>query len=473
MRTRITVVVALLVALALTAAGLIIYALGSARLENAAQAQADQEIAEFRTLQQQGRDPDTGRPFSSVDGILRVFLEQNIAGDDELIVGWVNERMVFVSASPNEELADEPGFLATVEANLENGGTVRTDSSLGELLVTVQPVRDDQSSGALVMVTLLDAARADLNELIRTYAITALLSLIVITGLAAWQAGRLLAPLGRLSDTAEEISATDLSRRLPETGNDDITALTRTINGMLARLEHAFVGQRQFLDDAGHELRTPLTVLRGHLEVLDQGDPHDVAETRALLLDELDRMARLVGDLILLAKTGRPDFLSPAPVNLEPLTNTVLAKARGLGDRNWRLDGAAETVVPMDEQRITQAVLQLADNAVKHTEPGDEVAIGSSASDGWARIWVRDNGPGVPAADRQRVFERFARSQVTEEDEGFGLGLSIVSAIAEAHDGTVSVEDAVPHGARFVISLPIEPGASNGTTTMEVPWRAS
>jgi signal transduction histidine kinase len=127
----------------------------------------------------------------------------------------------------------------------------------------------------------------------------------------------------------------------------------------------------------------------------------------------------------------------------------------------------------MDEQRITQAVLQLADNAVKHTEPGDEVAIGSSASDGWARIWVRDNGPGVPAADRQRVFERFARSQVTEEDEGFGLGLSIVSAIAEAHDGTVSVEDAVPQGARFVISLPIEPGASNGTTTMEVPWRAS
>ncbi len=315
--------------------------------------------------------------------------------------------------------------------------------------------------------------RQGLNGLIRTYAITALLSLIVITGLAAWQAGRLLAPVGRLSETAQEISATDLSRRLPETGNDDITALTRTVNGMLVRLEDAFVGQRQFLDDAGHELRTPLTVLRGHLEVLDQGDPKDVAETRALLLDELDRMSRLVGDLILLAKTGRPDFLDAQPVSLERLTHTVLAKARGLGDRAWRLDGAGEAIVPMDEQRITQAVLQLADNAVKHTEPGDEIAIGSAVGGGRARIWVRDTGPGVPAEDQERIFDRFARSHVAEDDEGFGLGLSIVNAIAEAHAGTVSVEDAVPAGACFVISLPLEPDVTNGTTTTEGPWRAS
>ena len=360
-----------------------------------------------------------------------------------------------------------------MEQNAENGGTVRTDSAFGDLLVTIQPVQGRVSSGALVIVTFLDDAQEGLNGLIRTYAITALLSLIVITGLAAWQAGRLLAPVGRLSETAQEISATDLSRRLPETGNDDITALTRTVNGMLVRLEDAFVGQRQFLDDAGHELRTPLTVLRGHLEVLDQGDPQDVAETRALLLDELDRMSRLVGDLILLAKTGRPDFLDAQPVSLERLTHTVLAKARGLGDRAWRLDGAGEAIVPMDEQRITQAVLQLADNAVKHTEPGDEIAIGSAVGGGRARIWVRDTGPGVPAEDQERIFDRFARSQVAEDDEGFGLGLSIVNAIAEAHAGTVSVEDAVPAGACFVISLPLEPDVTNGTTTTEGPWRAS
>jgi two-component system, OmpR family, sensor kinase len=472
-RTRITVVVALLVALALTGAGLIIYVLGSARIENEAQSRADQEIREFRQLQQAG-DPRTGRDFVSVRRILRVYLEQNVASDNELIVGWIEPREArFLSFSQHPSLAQDPAFEATVKENLQSGGTFRTESEFGDLLITVQPVRGQFTSGALVIVTFLDDAQQALNKLIQTYAITALLSLILITGLAAWQAGRLLAPLGRLSETAQEISATDLSRRLPETGNDDITALTRTVNGMLVRLEDAFVGQRQFLDDAGHELRTPLTVLRGHLEVLDQGDPQDVAETRALLLDELDRMSRLVGDLILLAKTGRPDFLDLHPVSLEPLTNTVLAKARGLGDRAWRLDGAGDAMVLMDEQRITQALLQLADNAVKHTKPGDEIAIGSSIDTDRARIWVRDTGPGVPPEDHERIFDRFARSEVAENDEGFGLGLSIVNAITEAHNGTVTVENAVPTGACFVISLPLEPDATTGTTTVEAPWRAS
>ena len=473
-RTRITVVVALLVALALTGAGLIIYVLGSAGIERDALARADQQIEAFRDLRDAGPDPGGDRGFASVNQLLTVFLERNVANDDELLVAWVDGEARSVSASSlsHQELAQNSTFAALVNQNVGDGGTIRTDAGVGDLLVTIQPVQGQVSSGALVVVTFLDDAEKDLNNLLRTYAITALLSLIVITGLAAWQAGRLLAPVGRLSDTAEEITATDLSRRLPETGNDDITALTRTVNGMLVRLEDAFVGQRQFLDDAGHELRTPLTVLRGHLEVLDQGDPHDVAETRALLLDELDRMSRLVGDLILLAKTGRPDFLELRPVSLERLTHTVLAKARGLGDRTWRLDGAGEAILPMDEQRITQAVLQLADNAVKHTEPGDVVAIGSSVANGWARIWVRDTGPGVPLEDQERIFDRFARSRVSEDDEGFGLGLSIVHAIAEAHAGTLTVEDAVPTGACFVISLQLEPDLTNGTTT-EGPWRAS
>ena len=159
------------------------------------------------------------------------------------------------------------------------------------------------------------------------------LSLLAITAFAAVQSGRLLAPLRTLRETADEINDTDLSRRLPETGNDDITALTRTFNRMLDRLEAAFVGQRQFLDDAGHELKTPLTVLRGHLELLDVGSPEEIAETRELLLDEVDRMSRLVGELILLAKSDRPDFVTLRPVDLTGLTVDTLAKARGLGDR--------------------------------------------------------------------------------------------------------------------------------------------
>ena len=112
-----------------------------------------------------------------------------------------------------------------------------------------------------------------------------------------------------LRTTADRIGATDLSQRLPVTGNDDITALTLTVNGMLDRLESAFVSQRQFLDDAGHELGTPLTVLSGNLELLDSARAEEVEATRQLLLDEVRRMARLTRDLILLAKSERPDFL--------------------------------------------------------------------------------------------------------------------------------------------------------------------
>ena len=163
---------------------------------------------------------------------------------------------------------------------------------------------------------------------------------------------------------------------------------------MLDRLEAAFVGQRQFLDDAGHERNTPLTVLRGHLELLDTGSPKEVAETRNLLLDEVDRMSRLVGDLILLAKSDRPDFVTTRPVDLAALTADVLAKARGLAERTWSLDGTAEATVSLDEQRITQALLQLCDNAVKHTRTGDDIALGSSYDAEAVRVWVREPGPG-------------------------------------------------------------------------------
>jgi signal transduction histidine kinase len=179
-------------------------------------------------------------------------------------------------------------------------------------------------------------------------------------------------------------------------------------------------------------------------------------------------MTRLVGDLILLAKSDRPDIVTTRPADLSLLTEDLLAKARGLADRDWRLDGVADVKVVVDEQRITQAVLQLADNAVKHTAPGDVVAIGSSYDGGAARIWVRDTGPGVPAADRQRIFERFGRSAVPEGDEGFGLGLSIVAAIVAAHGGTVSVEQADPPGARFLVTLPVA-----GPDSEEAPWPAS
>jgi two-component system, OmpR family, sensor kinase len=465
-RLRITAAVALLTLLALTSAGLIVYVIESQRINQEISDRVDKQFEEFQKFQAQD-----GAKYKSVGQLLNAFLAVQVPDDDEALVTWYD-------GSPQEKSSngyvgqDKAAFATAAGRIAENNGTTDINDPRDDLVLNAQTVKQNGETGALIVVTYYGDARAGLKDTIQTYIVVALLSLVVITGFAAAQSGRLLAPLRTLRETADEINDNDLALRLPETGNDDITALTRTFNRMLDRLEDAFVGQRQFLDDAGHELKTPLTVLRGHLELLDVGSPDEVAATRELLLDETDRMSRLVGELILLAKSDRPDFVTRRPVDLTGLTVDTLAKARGLADRTWTLDETASVTVPVDEQRLTQALLQLCDNAVKHTSAGDVVALGSSYDGTTARLWVRDSGPGVAPEDREQIFERFGRSAAPETDEGFGLGLSIVRAIAHAHGGSVSLEDEQPHGARFVISLPIpgiEPSGPDDRSDVETP----
>ena len=433
------------------------YTLETDRIEGAVLQQIDQELAEFEALEG-GFDPRTREPFTSVDRLIRLFLKRNVPDDDEMLVGYLGgEPKVRSENRHAEEFMTYRPFQSLVDQRQSRGGTQRLETDdWGTVIVTVQPISDRTTSGALVVVHFLDDEFNELVRVMQTYAIVALLSLALIIAMAAWQAGRLLRPVRTLRDSAQQITETDLSLRIPESGNDDITALTRTFNEMLSRLDAAFSGQRMFLDAAGHELKTPLTVIRGHMELVDTADEADVVATRDLLLAEIDRMSRLVNDLIMLAKVDRPDFVQPRPADVATLTSAVLDKSRALGDRCWRLDESAQLVTELDEQRITQALLELAQNAVKHTDEGDQIAVGSrvDAEEG-LQVWVRDTGTGVRDEDKQLIFERFGRGNVPEGDEGFGLGLSIVRAIAVAHGGTATVEDAVPHGARFVLMLPV------------------
>ena len=169
-----------------------------------------------------------------------------------------------------------------------------------------------------------------------------LISVLLIASALAWVvAGRLLAPLRALDETARSISETDLTRRIPVSGNDEIAELARTFNAMVDRLEGAFASQRAFVSDASHELRTPITIVRGHLELLGD-DPDERRETIALVTDELDRMSRFVDDLLLLAKAERNDFLRVDEVELGALTDELLDKAAGLGPRTWALEARGE-----------------------------------------------------------------------------------------------------------------------------------
>jgi signal transduction histidine kinase len=185
-------------------------------------------------------------------------------------------------------------------------------------------------------------------------------------------------------------------------------------------------------------------------------DPEERRETVALVTDELDRMSRIVDELLDLAKAEEPDFLDLGTVDVEQLTLELHEKARGLAPREWTLAGTGRGVIVADRQRLTQAVVQLAQNAATHTPEDVAVELGSSVRDGEARFWVRDCGPGVPLTDQARIFDRFARGVRGRRGEGTGLGLAIVRAIAEAHHGRVELVSSPGHGSTFAVVVPTD-----------------
>jgi two-component system, OmpR family, sensor kinase len=456
-RTRIAVWVVLLTALALLGAGLAAYVVESDQVDRHINEAIRQEIAEFERLQRDGIDPRTGRPFASAESLMRVALQRNVPDATEAIVVFWDGRPRLISAVSRSAYGDLPQdarFVRAVHSLLPHGGPRRLDTSLGNVVIAVKPVNDPQTRGAYVPVYFTAPERAALADVMQTYALVAGIALVLVTA-GAWSvSGRLLQPLRQMRSTAQEISDTDLSRRITTTGNDDITDLGQTFNAMLDRLELSFAQQRRFLDDAGHELRTPITIVRGHLELLDPDRADETKSTRDLVLDEVDRMARLVDDMVVLAKSGRPDFVQLGEVDAGVLTDEVLDKVRALGDREWRLDSRAEGTVLVDAQRVTQALVQLATNALQHTSPGDVIALGGRVDAGSARWWVRDTGPGVPPADADRIFERFQRGAHARGSDGSGLGLSIVRAIAAAHGGDVHLDSTPGEGSTFTLVVP-------------------
>ncbi|WP_220448558.1 sensor histidine kinase [Nonomuraea mesophila] len=406
--------------------------------------------------------PETGHSFTALDDLLDGYLSVNTPDRWETFFSIVDGEAHKVTAIPPPVRLDTDAELVAdlAEATEAERGTV--ESAQGPVKYAVIPVRvqGDPRQGHFVVAIFYERHRDEIVEAVSTLGLSALAAM-ALSGGAGWLvAGRVLAPVRLVRQTAEQISdSTDLTRRLDVPGNDDVAALAGTFNHMLDRLERAFVGQRRFLDDAGHELRTPITVIRGHLELMGD-DPADRAETIALVTDELDRMNRIVDDLLTLAKAEQPGFLTVDDVELADLTVSVVAKARALGERRWRVDEVAEAGMPADRQRLTQALMQLAANAVRHTADGDLIAVGSAVRDQHVELWVRDSGPGVPPAERERIFGRFVRGngRTGAHDgahDGAGLGLAIVKSIAEAHGGDVKVTEAPGGGAKFVMTLPL------------------
>jgi two-component system OmpR family sensor kinase len=335
-------------------------------------------------------------------------------------------------------------------------GTSAFETGLGKGYARAVPVRlrAEGQPGAFVVAGLPVGEREEIRRL-QSYAFAVTSGVLLIGSLAAWfVAGRVLGPIRLLTQTALAISESDLTRRIQARGKDELADMGRAFNAMLDRLEAAFRSQRGFVRDASHELRDPLTVSRGHLELIG-GTPDEQRETIALVIDEIDRMARTVDELQLLAEAEHPDFLRPGSTDLGHFTHELAAKAGALAPREWNVETAAEGTLDGDRHRLTEAVLNLAHNAVQQTRPGDAIAIGTSRSSDEVRIWLRDSGPGVPLADHARIFRRFERgSSGSTAYRGSGLGLSIVKAIAEAHGGRVELDSRPGDGATFTIVVP-------------------
>ncbi|MFN3256182.1 MAG: sensor histidine kinase [Ilumatobacter sp.] len=422
-------------------------------------AQEAQEFAEVSRLTERGPD-QTAEEFARQ--LLENYMVTNVPADNEVLIAVQNRQPFLESADPPGNIRADVEFLFDVtDPTL---GTI--DSAAGPVRVLAQPLVDSgQQAGLLVVGFFLDVDRQRISDTIRDAAIVALAALAAAVALAWVVAGRVLRPVQVLADTARDITEHDLSRRIPIQGSDEFAAMVDSFNSMLDRLQRAVDTQRQFLNDAGHELRTPLTVIRGQLEVASLTEDAERSDERTvrppdattpIVLREVDRMSRIVDDLLVLARSETVEFVRMAPFDADEFVTNTFELVQQLGDHDWSIDALPIGIVVGDSGRLTQAMLNLAANAARHTADGREISIGGQLDADEFRLWVADSGDGIEPEELQRVFQRFHRATTTRSSGGSaGLGLSIVDAIVRAHGGTVSVESEVGVGSTFTIRIPL------------------
>ncbi|MDO5697434.1 MAG: HAMP domain-containing sensor histidine kinase [Dermatophilus congolensis] len=465
LRDRLLLTVLTLAAAALVVSGFASYTVESARVESHAVETLRVQARDFAALAQQPLAPTEA---DRVDRIFELALQRPVAASEggfALIgdtVAWIGPEGWPVRPE------DDPGF---VEAMLRQAASAtsaegRYTADGTDYAWIVMPVQaPGVERAALVRVVDLGIEKRALNSRFVTTALTGLGALLLVGAVTGFVVTRALEPIAWLRDTAAGIDEHDLSARVPVRGSDDLADLTRTMNGMLDRIEKAVTDQRQLCRDVGHELRTPITIARGHLEIMDPADAADSEAARAVTLKELARMTTLAEDLLLIASTDRDDFVVPSATDVAEVTQEVYDHAQVLGERTWVLEEAAMVVARLDPARIVQAWEQLASNAVKYSQTGTRVGIGSRKEGAELRLWVRDEGVGIAPENHARVLERFTRvSSVVggKRPAGTGLGLAVVAAIARAHGGRVEIDSDLGRGALVSIVVPVGASATEG-----------
>ena len=425
------------------------------RVEDAVALQADGFRALAEQQERQGRDGNQ----ATLRRLLNAQLAQQRETADDVFLAFIGDSL-WKTRPPDvdPELAaalEPPGTSGTA-----SGGEV--DAPDGKYKYSTVPVAVGGQGATIVFARSVEGARAEMDDAIRVAGAVSIVVPLICSLLIWFLVNRAMAPLRGFADEARQITEFDLGRRVRVRGGDEVAELERTFNEMLDRLESAFASQKHFLAEVGHELRTPITIIRGHIDVAGS-NPADRDATIELVKGELARMSRIVDDLMLLARAERHDFLRLEELDLDIVTHEIFANAVTLGDRDWRLEHTGVGTMSADRQRLTQAMINLAENAVQHTSPGDVIRLGTARLKDEIMMWVRDSGPGINEAEGENLFDRFTTSSnPAGADTRLGLGLAIVKAIAEAHGGKVAVANMPEGGATFAITLPVPPAAQQG-----------
>jgi heavy metal sensor kinase len=354
-----------------------------------------------------------------------------------------------------------------IQLSLELPQTIKIDSILTTTKVMNNDVRllVKRTNQAIISVAyVLNDVRSTLKRLffIQIIALPFILLLSIVGG---WLMSTVsLKPIDIITKTAEEITAKNLSRRLPEIPtNDEVGHLTRTLNSMIERLEQAFNQVKKFAADASHELRTPLTILQGELELAlhSKKTPEEYEEVLVSALEEVSRLSNVVESILELsrAETGQIS-INLKLENLSKIAEDVAEDISIIAEqKSIKIEKYIEPNIklPLDAPRIYQALLNLLDNATKYTPEGGRIKLALERDTEYAILVVEDNGIGIPKEDLGNIFDRMYRANknVKTGVKGYGLGLSIVKWIVEAHNGTIDVESEVNKFTRFTVRLPL------------------
>ena len=470
LRARLTIVATAVVAVTLAVSAVLLLAVVRHSVLHSLDDSARQQAKDVAALAHSGQLPDPVPVGAGTAGVQIVDSEGRVvavsAGADRLTA----------LLEPNDVQAVRGGQVKVID-----GARLGTPDSLRVLGYPV-PAGKGQPAGQTVLVAV---SQAEASGSVRALAIATAVGgpiLLVAFAFVCWLlVGRALEPVSRLRTGAEEIAAAGSTdgRRLPvPAAQDEVQRLAETLNGMLDRLEGASTAQRAFVADAAHELRSPLSAIRTQLEVARRHpDSAPWEETADGVLADTDRLARLVDDLLLLARSE-----DRAPAHRSEAVDLV-ELAREVSARPWavpvRLGNLAATTgsdhltgqgtrIRADPDAVTRILVNLVDNAARYARTA--VTIDIRREGGLVELWVSDDGPGIAPADRERVFERFTRLDAARSraDGGSGLGLAIVHRLVQSSGGTVHIEDAEtagqPPGTRVVVQWSLEDSVGSKPT---------